>query len=62
MKVSDHVSNDNSTNDEKNFEEEHVKWRGDSKSAEATIDDDCGNEADATEKCYMGQIKISGVW
>lgn len=58
MKVSDHVSNDMSTNDEKNSNEEHVEWRGDSKSAEATMDEDCGNEADDTEKCFTGHIKM----
>jgi hypothetical protein len=59
MIVSDHVSNDDSTDDEKNSNEEHVEWReGDLKSAEATMDDDCWNEAGTTENWFMEQVKM----
>jgi hypothetical protein len=59
MILSDNVSDDGSTDDETESHEGYVEPReGDSENAEdAKSDDDCCNEVDATDNCFVGKDK-----
>jgi hypothetical protein len=57
--LSDNVSDDGSTDDETESHEDYVQPReGDSERAEdAKSDNDCCNEVDATDNCFVGKDK-----
>jgi hypothetical protein len=68
MVLSDDVSDDASTDDEKESDGDYVeRTEGDSESAEdATWDDYCCNEVDVTGSCYVGKdmtkwVKVNGL-